>query len=56
MDFEKKESNMMLDNMKQCNQNLNNKQIISKSIHHKPSHHPHLTRNPYDDGSLKIFI
>jgi len=58
MDFDKKESNMMLDNTKQSNKNLNNDEQIlsttSKSIHIKSSHYPYSTQNPYDDGSLYI--
>jgi hypothetical protein len=57
MDFEKKESNMMLDNTKQSNKNLDNEQTISttsKSIHTKSSHYPYSKQNPYDDGSLCV--
>jgi len=58
--IETKESTMMLDNKKQCQKNLLPHQQIrsttSKSFHNKPSHYPHLTRNPYDDGMLFIFF
>jgi hypothetical protein len=57
MDFEKKESNMMLDNTKQSNKNFDNEQTISttsKSIHTKSSHYPYSKQNPYDDGSLCV--
>jgi len=59
MDFEKKESNMMLDNTKQSNKNLNNEQIISttsKSIHIKSSHYPYSTQNPYDDDTASSSV
>lgn len=50
MDSDKKESNAMLENMKQSN----DEQI--KLTTSKSSHYPYSTQNPYDDGLLFIIF